>query len=177
MDVHEAGDASLAVAMARGSQEALAEIYERHSGAVYEVAQRLGGELLAGKVVQQTFLDLWHAPEEFDPVSTLRSALLTRAHVAALEQMRRNRARAVDRHLPGGDDHPSIEAAGQAWPLLSRLATEEATAIWMTYFVGYSAAELALQLRQPERVIHQRVRDGLRHLRGLRETPGPPEPA
>lgn len=173
-DFSEVGDSSLAVALVRQRREALAEVFERHSGAVHDVAHRLGGDHVAMQVVQQTFLDLWRTPDEFDPASeTLRAHLLTKAHCTAVDRVRAQAARATppgiaDARERTRSEQRSTMSANHAWPLLSRLPADERNAIWMTYFVGYTARELALRLHQPEGVIRQRIVDGLRRLRSLR---------
>lgn len=160
-DLWMAGDSSLVAALVSGDREALAEIYERHSAAVYDVAHALVGEALATSVVQRTFLELWLEPDGFDPSETLRSHLSKKAHLAAVG---RRRGDAAGARTP----RRSRESAQHAWPLLSLLPDDERSAIWMTYFVGYSARELAQRLQQPERIIRQRITDGLRRLRTLR---------
>ena len=62
--VEEASDASLVIGVARFDQDALAEAYRRHAGAVLALARRLLTDAtLAEEVVQEVFLRLWDAPE------------------------------------------------------------------------------------------------------------------
>ena len=104
----EAGDAQLAVALRRGRRDALAEVYDRHRGAIFDVARALAGEGCGATVVQQAFLDLWHAPEDFDPTDTIRAHLVRRAHLAAASQTAHGSAptalRAGRNGDPIGDD-------------------------------------------------------------------------
>ena len=181
-DFSAAGDAQLAVAVGRGRRDALAEVYERHSGAVFDVARRVGGERCATAVVQQAFLDLWQAPEDFDPSDTLRAHLVRQARLAALDQSAEPPARTTvhpDRERLPIDDHgrPPSAAAEHAWPLLARLPTDERGPIWMTYFMGYSPRDVAARLQQPERLVHQRITSGLRRLRSLHDTTAGADPA
>lgn len=56
--------------VAAGSHEALAELYDRHAGAIFAMARRLAGDRqLAEEVVQDTFLILWNRAELYDPES------------------------------------------------------------------------------------------------------------
>jgi len=59
-ELHESSDASLVLAVARYHQDALAEIYRRHGGAVYALAKRVTrDDQLAEEVTQELFVRLW----------------------------------------------------------------------------------------------------------------------
>ncbi len=63
-----ADEAALVRAVASGSEEALAALYDRHVEGVHAVALRLTGDRrIAEEVVQETFLALWNRAELFDP--------------------------------------------------------------------------------------------------------------
>ena len=63
-------EAVLVRAVAGGSEDALASLYDRHVGGVHAVAIRLTGDRgIAEEVVQETFLALWNRAELFDPAS------------------------------------------------------------------------------------------------------------
>src|SRR5207249_3607636 len=81
-DLREASDAALVVAIGRWRQEALAEAYRRHAGAVFALSRRLLRDAaLAEEITQEVFLRLWHAPDRFDPErGSLRSYLLAQTH-------------------------------------------------------------------------------------------------
>jgi len=67
-DLFNASDANLAFAIARYREDALAEVYRRHAGAVFGLARRLLRERAAAEeVVQEVFVRLWNAPDRFDP--------------------------------------------------------------------------------------------------------------
>src|SRR5207237_9941851 len=56
-DLSQASDAALVVAIGRWRDDALAEAYRRHGGAVFALAGRLLGEtVIAEEVVQDVFL-------------------------------------------------------------------------------------------------------------------------
>jgi len=78
-DLSSASDASLAMAVARWQEEALAEIYRRHAGAVFGLAKRLIFDaVLAEEVTQEVFVRLWREPERYDPTrGSLRTFLLS----------------------------------------------------------------------------------------------------
>ena len=51
----------MVLAIARYHQDALAEVYRRHAGAVFGLANRLlGSRTLAEEVTQEIFLRLWN---------------------------------------------------------------------------------------------------------------------
>src|SRR5438270_236743 len=81
-DFRDASDAILVVAVGRYRQEALAEAYRRHAGAVFALSRRLlVDRAMAEEVVQEVFLRLWHQPDKFDPErGSLRSFLLAQTH-------------------------------------------------------------------------------------------------
>src|SRR5918992_2679588 len=91
----DASDAALIVAIGRYRQEALAETYRRHAGAVFGLARRLLSEVsLAEEVVQEVFLRLWHQPDKFDPDrGSLRSYLLAQSHGRAVDVLRSETSR------------------------------------------------------------------------------------
>src|SRR5947208_1314855 len=93
--LQDMSDAALVVAVGRWRNEALAEIYRRHGGAVYALARRVLNDVTdAEEVVQEVFLRLWNAPEKFDPErGSLRSYLLAQAHGRAVDLLRADSSR------------------------------------------------------------------------------------
>ena len=90
VEVEHASDANLVVAVGRWHQQALAEIYRRHGGAVHALARRiLRSDPPAEEITQEVFLDLWKNPEKFDAQrGTLRSFLLARTHGKSVDFVR-----------------------------------------------------------------------------------------
>src|SRR5262245_5722055 len=88
-------DAALVVAVGRWREDALAELYRRHGGAVFALARRvLQDPTDAEEVVQEVFLRLWNAPERFDPErGSLRSFLLAQAHGRSVDLIRSDTSR------------------------------------------------------------------------------------
>ena len=94
-DFAAVSDATLVVAIGRYRQDALAEAYRRHAGAVYGLARRLLFETsLAEEVVQEVFIRLWNNPDRFDSDrGTLRSYLLAQTHGRSVDLLRSESAR------------------------------------------------------------------------------------
>lgn len=83
-------DARLVAELVAGSEGALAELYDRHAGAVHGAAYRLTSDRgLAEDIVQETFLALWNRAEQFDPSrGSLAAWLLTIARNRTVDRMR-----------------------------------------------------------------------------------------
>lgn len=88
--VGESEDATLVRAVANGSEEALAALYDRHVGGVHAVALRLTSDRqVAEEVVQETFLALWNRAELFDPaLASLGTWLRTIARNRTVDRLR-----------------------------------------------------------------------------------------
>src|SRR5260370_19652619 len=91
----EASDGRLVVAIGRWREDALAEAFRRHAGAVYALARRvLGDATSAEEVVQEVFLRLWNTPDRFDPDrGSLRAFLLAQAHGRSVDLVRADTSR------------------------------------------------------------------------------------
>jgi RNA polymerase sigma-70 factor (ECF subfamily) len=86
----EADEAALVRAVASGSEEALAALYDRHADGIHAVAIRLSGDRgIAEEVVQETFLALWNRAEQFDPaVASLATWLRSIARNRTIDRLR-----------------------------------------------------------------------------------------
>ena len=183
-DLREASDPSLVLGIARYRQEALAEVYRRHAGAVYALARRVtGDDAVAEEVVQEVLLRLWSAPDRFDPDrGSLRSFLLTQTHSRAVDIIRsdgsRRRREDTDaaRNAEAGYDleHEvwDLAMAEQVRGALGALPVEERRAIELAYFGGHSYRDVALILDEPEGTVKSRIRTGLRRLRSELQAAG-----
>jgi RNA polymerase sigma-70 factor (ECF subfamily) len=170
-------DAVLVVAIGRWSQEALAEVYRRHAGAVFTLAQRvLRNRALAEEVVQEVFIRLWYHADRFDPErGTLRSYLLAQAHgrsvdVLRSESSRRQReakdaARTIETEQDLATQVEDLAVSAEVRKALNVLPDAEKNAIQLAYYGGRSYREVAQLLSVPEGTIKSRIRTGLQRLR------------
>lgn len=174
-----ASDAQLIEAVRQGREDALAEVYRRHSGPVFGLAKRLLRDTeLAQEIVQEVMLRLWNAPEKFDPSrGSLRSYLLSHTHGRSVDLIRSESARRIreerDARL-GVEVGLSLEE--QVWEMalaenvrvaLSELDEAERKPIELAYFGGYTYREVAKLLDTPEGTIKSRIRSGLQRLNGM----------
>jgi RNA polymerase sigma-70 factor (ECF subfamily) len=170
-------DVGLVIAVARYNGDAFAEVYRRHAGAVFGLAQRLLWErALAEEMVQEIFLRLWEHPDRFDQArGSLRSFLLMDAHARCVDRIRSDtrrkereersaRAELVSDYDLDLEAH-DLEIADQVREALATLSDAERRAIELAYFGGHTYREVARILDQPEGTIKSRIRTGLTRLR------------
>ena len=110
--VGEPDDAVLVRAVAAGSEDALAALYDRHVNGIHAVALRLTNDRqLAEEVVQETFLALWNRAELFDPaLASLATWLRTIARNRTVDRLRAAGRRPPLVPLPGNGDEGEPDA-------------------------------------------------------------------
>jgi RNA polymerase sigma-70 factor (ECF subfamily) len=177
LDLSSASDAVLVVAISRYRQEALAEAYRRHAGAVFALSRRLLIDAsLAEEIVQEVFLRLWNNPEKFDPErGSLRSYLLAQCHGRSVDLLRSETSRRareerdLRRTAEGGYDleHEVVDlsVAEKVKEALTTLPPGEREAIALAYFGGHTYREVAEMLDEAEGTVKSRIRAGLKRMR------------
>ena len=184
VDVRDASDVTLVVAIARWNEAALAEAYRRHGGAVQSLARRLlGSDSQAEDITQEVFVRLWEQPERFDHArGSLRSYLLSIAHNRAVDQLRSTRARTSREERSASEVAASdYDIERHAWDLhvseqvrraLVDLTDDQRQAIQLAYFGGHTYRQVSAVLGEPEGTIKARIRSGLVNLRRALEREG-----
>lgn len=176
-DLSSCNETALVILVSRWREEALAELYRRHGGAVYNLARRiLRSTALADEITQEVFIELWSNPQQFDASrGSLRTLLLTKTHSKAVDLVRSETSRrgreqksASETALSGYDlEHFAwdLAIADQVRTALDSLPPGERQSIEMAYFEGFTYKEVAKTLGEPEGTIKSRIRSGLSRLR------------
>ncbi len=145
------------MAVVRCSEDALAELYRRHAGAVLALARRvLGDRDRAEDVVQEVFLRLRRSPDKFDPRrGALRTYLLSQAHGRAIDILRSETTRRQREERDArAEPSPAYD--------LEREVLELTVAERVRGALGaLTAREVAAALGEPEGTIKSRIRSGL----------------
>ena len=172
-------DEALVALVARGDEDALAELYDRVSRVAYGLALRvLRDERHAEDAVQEAFLQVWRSAATFRAERAKASTwILTLVHRRAVDLVRREERRQAD---PLTDDSAAGEAPEQteeaAWlrferervqSALRQLPDVQREALELAYYGGFSQSELAERLGVPLGTIKSRMFAGLARLREL----------
>lgn len=176
-NLSDASDAALVVSIGRYQQDALAEAYRRHAGAVFGLAKRLlTDHARAEEIVQEVFVRLWNEPDRFDPErGTLRSFLLANAHGRAVDLIRsevsrrrreeRDAAETADAGYDIAREVWDLALAGHVREAMQTLHEGERASIELAYFGGLTYREVAAELGEAEGTVKSRIRSGLKKLR------------
>lgn len=176
--LEQASDATLVVSIGRYHEDALAEVYRRHAGAVFALSRRLlSDRTLAEEIVQEVFLRLWNDPDRFDPArGSLRSYLLAQCHGRSVDLIRSesSRRRREEKELTLAAE-AGYDLEREVWDMavgdrvknaLRDLPDGEREAILLAYFGGHTYREVADLLDTPEGTVKSRIRSGLKRMRG-----------
>ena len=163
---------------ARYRQDALAEAYRRHAGAVFGLARRLiAQEPLAEEIAQEVFLRLWNHPDRFDPSRGSLRSLPARAEARSGRRHAALRGRKASprgtggsgdrrgRLRPGARGLVDLATAERVRAAVSSLPDGEREAIELAYFGGHTYREVAALLSEPEGTVKSRIRSGLKRMR------------
>ncbi|HVM69771.1 MAG TPA: sigma factor, partial [Gaiellaceae bacterium] len=155
-DLAHLSDEALVALVARGREDALAELYDRLGGVAYGLAFRvLRDEALAEDAVQEAFLALWRTAGGFLPERARASTwLLTLVHRRAVDTVRR------------GFEWLRLERE-RVQDAVRRLPDAQREALELAYYGGYTQSELAARLGEPLGTIKSRMFSGLSALRDL----------
>jgi len=171
-------DIALVSAMRLGSEDALAQLYDRYSPVVYSVALRVLGDTGAAEdLLQEVFLQLWRNPGLFDSSrGNLGPWLAVIARNRAIDVLRKRRPEtditdvvvSVERDMAGEADRTRMMEKVRG--LLGTMPSLQRSALEMAYFEGLSHTEISAKTGEPLGTIKTRIRTGLLALRKAFET-------
>lgn len=166
------GDVALIAAVAERRHEALAEVYRRHGGAVWAVAQRVcRSQAPAEDVCEAVFAELWERPELFEPArGTLRARLIAVAHARAVAVVRASGPVPVAVPEPARAHLEALDP--NARRAMDQLEPGERDALLLCYIGGRPCREAAGLLGVTETEIKSNVRTGLVNLRRALDAEG-----
>ncbi len=167
----DAEDATLVAAMARGDRNALAKLYERHSGILLGLALRIVRERReAEDLLHDVLLEAWRAAKDFDPKrGRVRTWLAIRMRSRALDlqksaRVSRNAGDAgleivADERERSSPDHARVRDA------LAGLGADQRSVVELAYFEGLSCSEISSKIKIPIGTVKSRLAAGLQRLR------------
>jgi len=170
-------DEALPALVARGDEQALAELYDRFGRVAYGIAVRVVRDAsLAEDAVQDAFMTAWRTAAAFDPARGKASTwLLTLVHRRAVDVVRREERRrgdplddapiasgdATDESAEVREERRRVQAA------LAQLPPDQREALELAYYGGLTQTELAERLGVPLGTIKSRMFTALSRLRDL----------
>jgi RNA polymerase sigma-70 factor (ECF subfamily) len=166
-------DAGLVAAMARGDRDAMAALYERHSGVLLGLAMRIvKNRREAEDLLHDVFLEVWRSAKDFDPKrGRVRTWLAIRMRSRALDLQKSAR---VSRNAGDAgldvlvDDAESASALGDHARIraaLVELGPDQRRVLELAYFEGLSCTEIAERVAIPVGTVKSRIASGLERMR------------
>ena len=168
-----APDVRLVAAIRSGSEQAMAQVYDRYSSVVYSVALRVTGDAGAAEdLLQEIFMQLWRNPGAFDSNrGSLGAWLAVITRDRAIDSIRRRRPEtdiedvivSVEPDMAG--DAARSQAMKKVRGTLDNMAPQQRSLLEMAFFEGLTHSELAAKTGEPLGTVKTRIRSGLLLLR------------
>ncbi len=176
-------DSELLARLGERDSSALGQLYDRHGRFALGVAHRLLGDRAeAEEVVQDVFLQLWHARIRYDERrGRFTSWLFVMARNRALDRLRRRASRprgepATGREVAHAPDAERLVLDGERQQkvlhALAQLPSAQREAIELSFYGGLSHSEIASRLAEPIGTVKSRMN---RAMATLRASLGGPE--
>ena len=171
-------DDELLALVERGDPGALAGLYDRHVGAAYSLAYRMVSERGAAEdLVQEAFLKVWRSAGSYKAGrGTVKTWMLSIVYNGAIDQLRSAASRRRMQELVelSAAPYQPSDAFAEAWlgsrrdhvrEALKALPPEQLEVLEMSYFRGYTHAEISDLLGLSLGTVKSRVRLGLKKVR------------
>ena len=181
-----ARDTELVARVARGDEQAIAELYDRYGTTMYTVAYRIVGQRAdAEEVVLEAFAQAWRDAPRFETARGSVAAwftMMTRSRALDMVRSQKRRTRVTEtaaQEDPAtapalgawqgrpGDTVESDERRSQVVTALAQLSPPQREAIELAYYEGLSQSEIAERLKEPLGTVKTRMRSGMQKLRDL----------
>ena len=167
-------------ALRQGTEEAFDYLYENYSGALYTVILTIIKEPeTASDVLQEVFIKIWKQIGSYDnSKGRLFTWMMRISRNAAIDVVRSKEFRKNSQNLDLNEsvyDSTSVEIKTDdigLRKLVSQLKPENRAIVEMSYFEGYTHAEIAKQLGIPEGTVKSRLRAGLLQLKHVLNSSG-----
>ncbi|MEM9193080.1 MAG: sigma-70 family RNA polymerase sigma factor [Myxococcota bacterium] len=166
-------------AAASGDAEAFGRLYDRYSGVMLAIAQRIvRNRREAEDLLHDVFVEAWNRAGDYDPArGTVRSWLLIRMRSRSLDRVKSagfSRSRPLpEREDALGEVHPEVTARSDARALhraIDGLPEDQQRVLRLGYFEGLSSSEIAEAEGIPIGTVKSRVAAAMGKLRtALRE--------
>jgi RNA polymerase sigma-70 factor, ECF subfamily len=163
-------------AVARGDQDAFAQVYDQCAAAILGTALRIVRDpAQAEEVMQEALLEIWRTASRFDPAAgTARAWVMTLAHRRAVDRVR-SEQKAAEREFRAATANVAYDEVTDAVEArlehervrrcLRTLTPLQRESVTLAYYRGYSYPEVARLLGIPVGTVKTRMRDGLIRLR------------
>lgn len=167
----------LAQALGRREERALAALYDRYGGAVYNLALRITrGTGTAEEISLDSFLQVWRQADRFNAQQgTLQSWLFTIARTRAIDRVR---AAGATKRTRVDDDPVAVTHAAQPDEMaelaerrqlvrqaMAALSAPQRAALELAFYEGLSHSEIAARLGEPLGTVKTRIRQAMLLLR------------
>jgi RNA polymerase sigma-70 factor (ECF subfamily) len=167
-----ASDEQLLMQIASGEERALAELYQRHGKPLYNYLLRLVHvPAVAEDLLQEVFVAVWQGAHRFKGHAKVTTWLYRITHNRAVSWLRRHRQETGLDELPDLADGVDPAAyAMEKWRALQlrraldRLPPRHRSVLELTFFLGFSYAEVAEIVGCPVGTVKSRMSHARRYL-------------
>jgi len=178
-DSGQTADVELLKAVARGDEQALAQLYDSYRVILFGLLVRiLNSREEAEDVLQEVFLQVWRRARDFDETRGKPFTwLVTLARSRAIDRLRSLGARdrvaqasvreAAEEVSDAARDTFRSEQRALVTSALSQLPEEQKRPLVLAYFDGLTQSEIATKLGAPLGTVKTRMRAGMIKLREL----------
>lgn len=178
-DSAQTADIELLKAVARGDEQALAQLYDNYRLILFGLLVRiLNSREEAEDVLQEVFLQVWRRAKDFDETRGKPFTwLVTLARSRGIDRLRSLGARdriaqasvreASEEISDAASDTFQSERRALVTSALAQLPEEQKRPLVLAYFDGLTQSEIAVKLEAPLGTVKTRMRAGMIKLREL----------